>query len=394
MRVVLFTGKGGVGKTTVSAATAVRAAAAGRKTLVMSNDAAHSLSDALAVPLGPEPAEIEGSLSAMHVDTQRAFERAWREVQNYLFALLDAGGVDPIDAAELVVLPGADEVLALLAVRDAVRSGTYDVICVDCAPTAETLRLLRLPEALTWWISRLYPTERRIARSLGPVLGRMSHLPVPSEGVLDALSRLHGELGDVRRLLVDLAVTSVRLVLTPEQVVVAEARRTLTALALHGYRVDGVIANRVFPSGGDAWRRGWARAQAEQLAEIRASFGTLPLWEVPYAAHEPVGVVALAELAAGVYGDGDPVGPVTAPEPFRITRTADGFALHLALPLATRGSVDLARRGDDLIVGVGGHRRVLSLPSALRRCSVEGARLVHGELVVRFVPDPDLWMRS
>jgi arsenite-transporting ATPase len=393
VRVVLFAGKGGVGKTTTAAATAALAAARGRKTLVVSTDAAHSLADALGVDLGGEPTEVDGALSAMQVDVQRAFERAWRDVQGYLVALLDAGGIDPLEAEELTVLPGAEEILALLAVRDAVRSGAYDLVCVDCAPTAETLRLLRLPEALAWWMTRLYPAEKRLARSLRPLLGKMSPLPVPSDTVLDGVSRLHRELTDIRALLIDPVVTTIRLVLTPEQVVVAEARRTLTALALHGYRVDGVVANRVFPAGGDAWRSGWVAAQAVQLAEIRASFGGLPLWQAPYAPAEPLGVAALSAFAAEAYGDDDPAPPVSGPEPMSVSRTTDGFALHVALPLATKGDITLARRGEELVIGVGTHRRVLTLPSGLQRCNVDGARLVEGILVVRFVPNPELWMR-
>lgn len=394
MRVVLFTGKGGVGKTTVAAATAARAAAAGRKTLVVSTDPAHSLADALGLPLGSTPGEVAPALHGLQVDTQRAFERSWKQVQGYLLAVLDAGGIDPVAADELTVLPGAEEILALLAVRDAARTGDWDLVCVDCAPTAETLRLLRLPEMLSWWLGRLYPAERRVLRSMRPLLGRTAGLPAPGEAVLEAVTRLHAELGDVRALLADGQVCSVRLVLTPEQVVVAEARRTLTALALHGYRVDGAVVNRVFPPGDDPWRAGWVAAQARQLAEIRASVGGLPLWQVPYGPAEPVGVAALAELGEAVYGAGDPAGPPAGRDPVSVTRTTDGFALHLALPGASRGELALARHGDELVITVGSQRRLLSLPSVLRRCTVHGARLADDELVVRFQPDPDLWGRA
>jgi arsenite-transporting ATPase len=395
MRVVLFTGKGGVGKTTVAAATAAHAAALGRKSLVVSTDPAHSLGDALGVALTEDPREVDGGLHAAQVDTQQAFERSWSEVQRYLLAVLDAGGIDPVDAAELTVLPGAEEVLALLAVRDAARSGRFDLVCVDCAPTAETLRLLRLPELLRWWLDRVLPAERRVARAL---MSRVQSVPLPDQTVFEAVERLQTELADVRALLTDPATSSVRLVLTPEAVVVAEARRTLTALSLHGYRVDGVVANRVFPAGGDAWRKRWAAAQRAQLDEVHESFAGLPLWEVDYAASEPMGAPALAELGARVYGTGDPVGDVPDVPTMSVERTVDGFALALALPHVSRGETTLSRSGDDLVVGVGADRRVLTLPSALRRCTVEGARLdgagAGARLVVRFVPDPAVWMRS
>jgi arsenite-transporting ATPase len=395
MRVVLFTGKGGVGKTTVAAATATRAARLGRKTLVVSTDAAHSLGDALGVGLGDEPIEVEGGLYAAQIDTRRAFERSWQQVQGYLLAVLDAGGVDPVDAAELTVLPGAEEVLALLAVRDAARSGRFDLVCVDCAPTAETLRLLRLPEMLRWWLDRMLPTDRLVAR----LMASRSRLPVPDRTVVDAVRRLQTELADVRALLTDPGSASVRLVLTPEAVVVAEARRTLTALALHGYRVDGVVANRVFPARGGAWVARWAAAQADQLAVVEASFAGLPVWRSAYAPAEPVGVEALAALGEGIY-PGDPVGGVPDRPTLSVERTVDGYALVLPLPFVVRGEIDLSRTGDELVVSVGGERRMLTLPSALRRCTVRGARLEgpddggpDGRLVVRFEPDPAQWMR-
>ena len=255
MRILLFTGKGGVGKTTAAAATAVFAAARGSKTLVLSTDPAHSLADAFGVELGAEPVEIDTGLYGQQVDTQRAFEASWRDVQHYLRDVLEQGGVDPLEAEELTVLPGAEEVLALLELRAQVASGRWDTVVVDCAPTGETLRLLALPEALRWWMQRMFPPERRVLRTLRPVLSHLAGLPFPPDAVFAAVDRLSDELAEVRDLLVDPATTSVRLVLTPESVVVAEARRTLTSLSLYGYRVDGVIANRVFPAGDDTARR-------------------------------------------------------------------------------------------------------------------------------------------
>src|SRR5919197_705970 len=257
MRIILFTGKGGVGKTTTASATALRLADRGIKTLLLSTDIAHSLSDALAVELTDEPVEVSPSLWAMQVDTQGRFEAAWRDVQVFLIDMLARGGVDPITADELTVLPGVDEVLALLAVRELAVTGNWDALVVDCAPTAETLRLLALPEALTWYLERVFPVHRRIAKGMRPIatlLGRGEALP--PDTLFDALLRLNDELASVRH------------VLTPESVVAAEARRMFTALALYGYAVDLIVANRVFPAGDDAWRNGWAAAQRSQLAAI------------------------------------------------------------------------------------------------------------------------------
>ena len=387
VRVLLFTGKGGVGKTTASAATATLAAGRGLKTLVVSTDPAHSLADTVDTPLGPEPTEIDGGLYGQQIDAQRSFERSWREVQDYLMSVLDRSGIDPMAAEELTVLPGAEEVLALLEVRRQVTSGTWDLVVVDCAPTAETLRLLALPEALSWYMDRVFPASRRVAKAMRPFV---RSAPLPHDRVFDAVERLHADLGDVRALLTS-PRASVRLVLTPETVVVAEARRTLTSLSLYGYRVDGVIANRIFPAGDDAWRAGWVAAQRIQLAEVEQSFAPLPVWRSPYRAGEPVGLEELAAFGAEAYGADDPLALPPARDPLSVTRTGTGYDLALDLPLADKAEIDLIRRGDELVVTVGSRRRVLALPSVLRRCTVDGASLAEGRLVVSFLPDPDLW---
>jgi arsenite-transporting ATPase len=404
LRIVLFTGKGGVGKTTTSAATALRLADRGLKTLLLSTDAAHSLADALAVRLSGEPTEVAVGLHAVQIDTQRRFEVAWHDVQRYLLELLAQGGVDPITAEELTVLPGIDEVLALLAVRELAASGKWDVLVVDCAPTAETLRLLALPEALGWYLQRVFPVHRKLARGMRPltaILGRGG--AIPPEAAFDAIVRLTDELASVQALLADPEVTSVRLVLTPEAVVTAEARRTFTALALYGYRVDEVVANRVFPaddaSAASAWQQSWVSAQSEQLNAIRDSFAGLPVRQASYLQAEPVGAVALRVVASDLYGDDpgdDPAaiglgGQLLTVEAAESVDGEQEFVLTMLLPLAARGEVDASRSGDELVVTVSGHRRVLTLPSVLRRCQVIGGTVADGRLVLRFKPDPQYW---
>jgi len=392
VRVLLFTGKGGVGKTTTAAATAALAASRGRKTLVLSTDPAHSLADALGVPVGSVPTEVDTGFYAVQVDTQVAFERTWRDVQDYLRGVLERAGVDALQAEELTVLPGAEEVLALLELRRHVASGCFDLVVVDCAPTGETLRLLALPEALRWYVEKVFPAQRRALRAVRPLLSRVSGPAVPHDSVFEAVARLHTQLSEVRELLTA-PTTSVRLVLTPEAVVVAEARRTLTSLALYGYQVDGLVANRVFAASGDGWTAGWVAAQQQQLDAVRRDTAPLPLLESAYAAGEPVGLQALIDVGEALYGDQDPSRSEPVEDLVGVTQDRDGFLLSLALPLARLEDVDLARSGDELVVTVGGRRRLLALPGALCRCTVTGARLLGGRLVVRFEPDPALWPR-
>ncbi|MET0837764.1 MAG: ArsA family ATPase [Marmoricola sp.] len=385
VRIILFTGKGGVGKTTSAAGTAALAARAGHRTLVLSTDAAHSLGDAFGEPVGREPTEVEANLWVHQVDAQRRFERSWGEIQGYLMSVLDAAGVDPITAEELTVIPGAEEVLALLELRNHVTSGDWDVVIVDCAPTAETLRLLALPEALGWYMTRVFGVQRRVVRALRPVLSRAAGVPMPEDSVFDAVERLHADLEQVQQILTEKDAT-VRLVLTPETVVVAEARRSLTTLSLYGYRVDGVIANRVFPQGGgDEWRERWVTAQQAVLAEVRQSFADLPIWQSGYRADEPMGLSSLADFAEAAYDGDDPLAvPEGGEAPLTITRTSTGAVLRIALPFAQRQDVDLARHGDELVVTVGSYRRLLALPAALSRHTVTAARVEDGALQVRF----------
>jgi arsenite-transporting ATPase len=393
VRVLLFTGKGGVGKTTIAAATAAVGARLGQKTLVLSTDHAHSLADALRVDASGEPSECAPGLFVQQVDTEARLTQSWGEIQRYLLTVLDSSGFDRLRAEELTVLPGAEEVFALLEVRDQVRSGRWDLVVVDCAPTSETLRLLALPEALDWYLSKLYPIERKVVRALRPVLSNAVGLPLPHQSVVESAEQLQSQLRDVQDVLQS-PTTSVRLVLTPESVVVAEARRMLTSLALYGYRVDAVVANRVFPDGSDPWRAGWVAAQQAQLSDVSDSFSPLPIFLAPYQAGEPMGEADLADLAGSMYGGSDPFALPEIHELLVVEREADAYVISLALPLAQRHDVDLARVGDDLVLAVGGRRRVLALPSALRRCRVDGAKLLDGRLRIRFVPDAAQWSRE
>ncbi len=403
---LLHTGKGGAGKTTVSALTGIAAARAGRRALLLSTDPAHSLADVLGCPVGAEPVAVPGvpNLFAAQVDTITRYERAWGTIRDYLVGVLAARGMAEIQAEELLNLPGAEEIIALLEVHRYVRSGEADVVIVDCAPSGATLRLLALPETIDFYAGRLMSVPARLLRAVGASLAGAA---APAAPVRDAAGELLADLSQVRTMLADPRTTSIRLVVTAETVVLAEARRLRTALALHGFAVDAVLTNRVLPSDArGAFLAGWRRSQRACLTLIDESFGDLRTLRVPMTPAEPVGVKTLAALADTVFGGHDPLaGAGTARSMTVTSRSGGGYRLTLPLPHAERRELSLARSGDDLVITLGDQRRRLTLPAVLRRCTTTDARWAgHGgvimpsgaadaeaSLVIDFEPDPARW---
>jgi arsenite-transporting ATPase len=384
-RVLLFTGKGGVGKTTVAAATALRCADAGARTLVLSTDPAHSLSDSFERPLGPRPTPIEGNLSGQQLDATERFAEAWAGVQEWLMAVLDWAGMDALEAEELSIVPGLEEIFALADIKDHASSGRWDVIVVDCGPTAETIRLLSLPDVLEWYMARVFPVERTLTRVVRPFMRRVTSLPVAGEEVFDAVRRFYDRLEGVRTLLTNAAVTSVRLVVNPERMVIAEARRTATYLSLFGYQVDAVVANRLLPEAvSDPWFAAWKAAHADHLAAIEAGFAPLPVLRAELAAEELVGVDRLRAFAEVLHADRDPAAVLHRGRTMRIERRGSSHVLGLPLPFADRHAVELGRRDGELLVRVGSHRRAVVLPDSLRRREVTGATMEDGWLEIGF----------
>jgi arsenite/tail-anchored protein-transporting ATPase len=385
-RVLLFTGKGGVGKTTIAAATALRCAAEGKRTLVLSTDPAHSLADALAVPLEDRPTEVGDHLWGQQLDARRRLEEQWGELRGYITGLLKRGGVKAVEAEELTVLPGLDEILALTDLASLVESGEWDVVVVDCAPTAETIRLLSLPQTLSWWIERLFPFTRQAAQSFGPMLLQTFGVPVPDEKLFSSMETLYQRLAAVAALLGNGEQSSVRIVVNPDRVVVAEARRTFTYLSLFGFAVDAVVVNRMLPDAvHDPWFERWKVSQAEQLETVREGFAPLPVLTVELAEEEPVGVELLTGLANNLYRDIDPWVRMFDGELLTVDQDEDGtLTLRMEMPFAEKGDVQLARRGGELQLTVGPYRRALSLPEALARRKVTEAAVKDGHLVVVF----------
>lgn len=384
-RVLLFTGKGGVGKTTTSAASALACADAGLRTIVLSTDPAHSLADAFAVELGDLAVEIAPNLWGQQLDTQNRMEDSWVDIQAWLLEVFEWAGVEAIEAEELSVIPGLDEIFSLSDINTYADSGDWDVVVVDCAPTAETLRLLSLPEVLRWYMDRVFPMSRKVNKVVSPILGRVAGLPTPGDDVFGSAMRFYDRLDGVRELLSDTSRTSVRLVVNPERMVVAEARRTHTYLSLFGYQVDAVVANRLLPDRvSDPFFTDWKARHAEHLAAIEEGFSPLPILRAELADDEIIGVEALRRFGAHLY-DGLAVAEVLHHDsPIRITREGDEHVLTLDLPFTEHDDLDLGRRDDELLIRVGGHRRSLLLPDSLRRQSVRSATLEDGALRIVF----------
>jgi arsenite-transporting ATPase len=384
-RILLFTGKGGVGKTTTSAATALACADHGQRTLVMSTDPAHSLADALDVDLGSMPTRVVDNLVGMQLDATERLEQVWGDVSHYIAEILQWAGVDGIEAEELAVIPGLDEVFSLGDIRSAAASGDYDTIIVDCGPTAETIRFLSLPEILHWYIDRVVPMQRRVTGALKPVIEKVTNLPIANDNVFAAALRFQEQLEGVRDLLTDGERASVRLVVNPERIVIAEARRTATYLNLFGYHLDAVIANRLLPDEvTDPWFAEWKNSHTEHLKTIEADFAPLPILRAPLANAELSGIDGLRGFAQALYGEASPSAVLHREQPLRFERDGNQTTLFVRLPFAVRDDLDVARRGNELLIRVGPQRRRVVLPDSLHKRAVTSARLIEDELKVVF----------
>ena len=387
-RILLFTGKGGVGKTTIAAATAVCAAKRGYKTVVLSTDAAHSLGDSLGRQLGPEPTEVFPNLWAQESNILYNIEKHWGTVKKWLAALMAWRGVDEVVAEEIAVLPGMEELANLIWVYYYEQNGEYDVIVVDCAPTGESLRLLTFPEVAQWWLNKLLPVGRRLVPITYPIIHRFTDMPLPDEHLLSTVDDLFQQLDGLRVLLTNPDLTTIRLVMNPEKMVIKEAQRTYTYLNLYGYPTDAVICNRLIPPDADgSYWDGWKEAQAEHLQSIEERFSPLPILKVPLQKSEVVGIEALEEMGRHLYGADDPTRLFFEGKPMSIDQEDGGYVLTLQLPFVARGDVSLMRSGDELVITIGNQRRNVLLPQVLLGQTLKGARLDTGRLCIRFEAD-------
>jgi arsenite-transporting ATPase len=383
-RTILYTGKGGVGKTSVAASTARGCAAAGLRTLIVSTDPAHSLSESLSAELGAEPVQAGDRLWGQEVKAQEEMERHWSGVQDWLAELLQERGVDRISAQELTVPPGMDELFALLRLQEHHDSGEWDAIVVDCAPTGETLRLLSFPDVARWWIDKVFPMERQILAAARPIARSLLDISLPSSAAFADIARLSQNLIAMNEILRDRARCTVRLVMNPEKMVIGEAMRTFTYLNLYGYLTDAVIVNRLFPAGVGDYFAAWRRVQEEHLELVRSAFAPVPVLCAPYFEQEVIGPGMLDRLGSELFGDLDPAAVLHDAITQALTVSPDGAELRLTLPFTTKGDISLKQIGPELIVSVGGQRRTIMLPPAMAAMHPSAATFEDGTLEIRF----------
>ncbi len=390
MRILLYTGKGGVGKTSVAAATALRCADLGYRTVVVSTDAAHSLADSFDVRIGNEPAEIAPKLKGQEIDVLHQMERYWGIVQEWLSTVLSWRGIDELIADEASILPGMDELASLLQIVYLHDSGEYDVVIVDCAPTGETLRFLSLPEVAKWYLSHIFPFQRQTAKLAGPLIKSITDLPIPDDQVFDSIKDLILQLDRMHELLAEPDKSSVRLVLNPEKMVIKEAQRTFTYLNLYGYATDLIISNRIIPATvGDQYFNAWKGSQARYGNLVEEAFSPLPIFKVPLMDQEVVGFEMLRKMANAIYGDADPTKNFYAKQPQSIEKIKGGYLLKLRLPFIGKEDVSMARSGDELAISIGNFRRNVILPRALAVLEVKKAKFESDHLVLTFASDSD-----
>lgn len=385
MRVILYMGKGGVGKTTVAAASALRSAELGYKTIILSTDSAHSLTDSFDLTLGDEPRPIIPNLWGQEPEISYTLETRWGIIQKWMSALLAWRGMKKIVADEVAILPGMEELANLLYIADYYRSGEYDVIVVDCAPTGETLRFLAFPEVLHWWMEKIFPIERKAVSLVRPLVSALTNIPVPDDEVFISVENLYSELNEIQAVLSNQEVTTVRLVVNPEKMVIKETQRTFTYLNLYGYLTDLIVCNRIIPDKvADQYFSFWKESQSKYYGVIEECFAPLPISTIPLLDREVVGIPMLKVIADALYQEDDPTRLFFQGQVQDLQKEDTHYILTLSLPLIEKGDISLMQSGDELIIRVGNFKRNIILPHTLVGLAATKAKFEGGKLRIQF----------
>jgi arsenite-transporting ATPase len=390
VRILLYSGKGGVGKTSVAAATGVQLARNGYKTLVMSVDPAHSLADSF--DLGGqlfhgatgEPTPVADKLWIQEVNIQREIKRHWQSISNYITSILRTTGLGDVEAEEMAIFPGMEELSALMYVNQYRKTEQFDVVILDCAPTAESLRFISLPTTLDWYMKHVFSWERKLLKAIRPLANKVSPVELPPENYFDNVQDLFGKIEGIDTILEDSAITSVRLVTNAEKMVLRETQRAFVYFSLHGLTVDQVVVNRLFPADvHDEFFETWRTAQTKVLGEIESYFSPIPVAKVPLFRSEVLGIERLGQFADVLYSNGDNPAAVTRTDrPYSFVRKDGHYQVRLHMPFAQKGEIGLFKKDDELIVEIGTLRRHIGLPTTMSALTPSGARMEDNMLVV------------
>jgi arsenite-transporting ATPase len=385
MRIILYTGKGGVGKTSLAAATACINAGRGRKTLIVSTDAAHSLGDSFDRQLSPEPEEISPNLWAQEIDSTHEIEQGWGKVQEYLTALFTTKAIKDITTEELTVFPGMEDLLSLLRILKYYKEGRFDCIIIDCAPTGETLSLLSFPELLRWWMDKLFSMKRKAAKVIRPIIQPFTEIPLPGDDIFAEIENIYHQLDEMREVFSNREVTSIRIVVNPEKMVIKEAQRSFTYLNIYNFNIDGIIVNRVIPADvTDEYFSAWKDIQKKYRTLIDESFSPVPVFEAPLFEQEVVGIDMLRRMGETVFEGRDPEAILYRTRTQKIEKNETGYIMTVLMPFTGKDDVRLSQKGDELIIRVGALKRIMTLPRSLVSHRVTGAKFEDGGLKLHF----------
>ncbi len=382
-RILLFTGKGGVGKTSVAAATASVIAKKGYRTLIMSTDPAHSLGDAVGMHIGPKRIKVSENLYAQEVSVIEAINAHWEELKGYLTGLFQSQGLDPVSAEEIATLPGFDEASHLLYLKEYVESEEYDVIVLDSAPTGEALKLLSFPEAMAWYMDKFFPISRKTAKIVRPVVKPFMSIPLPDDSVFQSMETLYRNLAQVRSLLTDSDMTSIRLVCNPDRMSLNETKRAYTYLLLYDYPVDGVIVNKIYRENTGPFFQKWRESQEGIIKEIEDSFGDIKIFKAFLTEEEPTGLERLTEFAERIYEKDDPFASYYQGRSIEYIRERGESIIRIKLPFADKKSLNLFNKGGELVIEMDNWRRVFYLPQTFSDKSPESAEFINKFLLIK-----------
>ena len=385
MRIILYTGKGGVGKTSLSAATAVRCAELGHRTLVLSTDAAHSLGDALGRKIRSEPTAVADNLFAQEIDVTRELRENWGKIQKYIADFLRSRGIEEVLAEEFAILPGMEELFCLLRLMDYDEGDAYETAVIDCAPTSSTIRMLSFPDMARWYMEKFFHLERRVVKAIKPIAERMTGVPLPDDGVFFSVEDLYKRVEGMKAVLTDATRASIRLVCNPEKMVIRETRRAYTYFNLFGFPVDAVLANRVLSDDvTDAYFDAWKATQERYLAEVSESFAPMKIFRARLYEQEMIGIEALSLMASDIFGDEDPADVFYTEQPMQFEKGPTGYSMRLRLPFTNKEDLHLWVKDGELIIKAGRYRRNILLPRTLADRTVARARFKGDFLHIEF----------